>query len=66
MSVVRQRNFPVIFDTATSLAVSGNCSDFEREIKKPINPIKLGGMAKGLYIEEIGIVKKDLYCSRWK
>ena len=46
-----------IFITGASLAISGFCSDFVGDIVVPTHTLHLGGMANGLLIEGIGIVK---------
>ena len=56
MSVVGNSNFPIIFDTGASLAISGNHDDFVGEIVTPKNDLRLGGMANGIKIAGIGIV----------
>lgn len=56
MSVLGQTNFPIIFDTGASLAISGNRNDFVGKITTPQTELRLGGMANGLPIAGIGIV----------
>jgi hypothetical protein len=56
MSIGGARNFPVIFDTGASLAVSGHKDDFVGKITAPEHDLRLGGMGQGMKIEGIGVV----------
>jgi hypothetical protein len=56
MSVVGQVNFPIIFDTGASLAISGNWDNFVGEITSPKSDLCLGGMATDIIITGIRIV----------
>ena len=49
--------FQVIFDLGASKAISGYKEDFIGEIITPDTEMRLGGMANGMLIEGVGIVK---------
>ena len=49
--------FQVIFDSGASKAISGYKEDFIGEIITPDTEMRLGGMANGMLIEGVGIVK---------
>jgi hypothetical protein len=57
MCIGGARNFPVIFDTGASLAISGNKEDFVGKITTPNHDLRLGGMGQGMKIEGVGVVK---------
>ena len=50
-------SFPVIFDTGASLAISPSKDDFAGTITPFDTPQRLGGMANGMNIEGVGIIK---------
>jgi hypothetical protein len=48
--------YPVIFDTGASLAITPDKSDFNGPLTVPAGNLWLGGMANGLRIEGIGTI----------
>lgn len=52
----KSMQFPVIFDSGASVAISGHKGDYVGEILPPFRECKLGGMANGTRVEGIGLV----------
>ena len=51
------KEFPIIFDSGASVAISGFKEDFISTLNSPKKEIRLGGMANGMPVEGIGNVK---------
>ena len=54
------KEFPIIFDSGASVAISEFKDDFISELTRPKTEIRLGGMANGMLVEGIGEVKWSL------
>ena len=57
---ITSKEFPILFDSGASVAISGFKEDFVSELNRPKTDIRLGGMANGMPVEGIGKVKWSL------
>ena len=57
LSQVKSQVFPVIFDSGATLAITPNKQDFVGAIRPLAVATQLGGLANGIQIEGIGLVK---------
>ena len=54
------KEFPIIFDSGASVAITGYKKDFISDLTHPKTETRLGGMANGMLVEGIGYVKWSL------
>ena len=60
MDPITSKEFPILFDSGASVAISGFKEDFIADLNRPKTDIRLGGMANGMLVEGIGKVKWSL------